>query len=180
MGEKSDTKGIYPIDIGPVVSASHLASGAMPSMSEMEFALTVVNNAFSRWMVRCMTAVGYAGMAPVDVLVLHSVNHREREKTLSDICLVLNIEDTHVVTYAVKKLTGLGLVKSGKRGKEKIVSITEEGADACNRYRDVREALLISSIKSMGLEEGEVSRIAAMLRALSGQYDQASRGAASL
>ncbi len=180
MGKKSDTNGVIPVDIGPVVSASHLASGAMPSISEMEFALTVVNNAFSRWMVRCMTAVGYAGMAPVDVLVLHSVNHREREKTLSDICLVLNIEDTHVVTYAVKKLIGLGLVKSGKRGKEKTVSITEEGASACTRYRDVREALLISSIKSMGLEEDQVSRVAAMLRALSGQYDQAARGAASL
>lgn len=180
MVVKSGTNNTISADIGPVVSASHLASGAMPSMSEMEFALTVVNNAFSRWMVRCMTAVGHAGMAPVDVLVLHSVNHRKREKTLSDICLVLNIEDTHVVTYAVKKLVGLGLVKSGKRGKEKTVSITEEGADACNRYRDVREALLIASIKSMGLEEGEVSRIAAMLRALSGQYDQAARGAASL
>ncbi len=167
-------------DIGPVVSASHLASGAMPAMSEMEFALTVVNNAFSRWMVRCTQATGYPGLAPVDILILHSVNHREREKTLSDICLVLNIEDTHVVTYAVKKLVGLKLVKSGKRGKEKTVTITVEGAAACEKYRDIREALLISSIKAMGLDEEEVSRVAGMLRALSGQYDQAARGAASL
>ncbi len=167
-------------DIGPVVSASHLASGAMPAMSEMEFALTVVNNAFSRWMVRCTQATGYPGLAPVDILILHSVNHREREKTLSDICLVLNIEDTHVVTYAVKKLVALKLVKSGKRGKEKTVTITAEGAAACEKYRDIREALLIESIKAMGLDEEEVSRVAAMLRALSGQYDQAARGAASL
>ncbi len=180
MSKPSDKSSSATLDIGPVVSASHLATGAMPAMSEMEFALTVVHNAFSRWMVRCMTAIGYAGMAPVDVLILHSVNHREREKTLSDICLVLNIEDTHVVTYAVKKLVGLGLVKSGKRGKEKTVVITDEGSSACTRYRDVREALLISSIKSMGLQDEEVSRIAAMLRALSGQYDQAARGAASL
>jgi len=180
MSKKSDQIPTSKIDIGPVVSASHLASGAMPAMSEMEFALTVVNNAFSRWMVRCTTAIGIPGLAPVDVLILHSVNHREREKTLADICLVLNIEDTHVVTYAVKKLISLDLVKSGKRGKEKTVSITKEGADACTRYRDVREALLISSIKSMGLDESEVSRVAALLRALSGQYDQAARGAASL
>ena len=73
MSKKSDTNGVNPVNIGPVVSASHLATGAMPSMSEMEFAMTVVHNAFSRWMVRCMTAVGYAGMAPIDVLVLHSV-----------------------------------------------------------------------------------------------------------
>lgn len=176
MSDKTGTK----TGIGPVVSASHLASGAMPAMSEMEFALTVVNNAFSRWMVRCMTAVGYPGLTPVDVLILHSVNHREREKTLADICLVLNIEDTHVVTYAIKKLIGLELVAGGKRGKEKTVAITATGAAACTRYRDIREALLISSVTSMGLDEAEVSRVAGMLRAISGQYDQAARGAASL
>ncbi len=166
--------------IGPVVSASHLAAGAMPALSEMEFALTVVNNAFSRWMVHGMTAAGYPGLTPLEVLILHSVNHREREKTLADICLVLNIEDTHVATYAIKKLVKLGLVATGKRGKEKTVAITRKGASACDRYREIREALLIDSVKSMGLDDGEVSRLAALLRALSGQYDQSARGAASL
>ena len=31
--------------IGPVVAASHLASGAMPALSEVEFALTMMVNA---------------------------------------------------------------------------------------------------------------------------------------
>ncbi len=166
--------------IGPIVSAAHLADGAMPALSELEFALTVLSNAFQRWTVRCMGAAGVSGLAPIDVLILHAANHRGREKTLADICMMFNIEDTHVVAYALKKLEGLGLIETGRRGKEKTVRVTDEGAEACRRHREVRETLLVASIKSLNFDEAEVSRIAALMRALSGQYDQAARSAASL
>ena len=42
--------------LGPIVSSSHLADGAMPALSEMEFALIVAQNAFARWTTRCMDA----------------------------------------------------------------------------------------------------------------------------
>ena len=177
MAEKSP---LEKMSVGPIVSSSQLASGAMPAMSEMEYALIVAGNAFSRWMVRCMDAAEPSGLTQLEAQVLHSANHRDREKTLGDLCTMLNIEDTHLVTYAIKKLVGLKLVETGKRGKEKTVLITQEGRDACTRYKEVREALLISSIQAMGVEEEDISRIAGMLRALSGQYDQAARGAASL
>ncbi len=166
--------------VGPIVSSSQLADGGMPALSEMEYALTIASNAFSRWVVRCMDAAGLAGLTPLDVQILHSANHRERQKTLADLCTMLNIEDTHLVNYAIKKLVRLKLVTSGKRGKEKTVVITKQGAAAAARYKEVREALLVSSIKAMGVEEKDVSRIAALLRAFSGQYDQAARAAASL
>ena len=44
--------------LGPVVSSAHLADSGLPELSEMEFALTMANHAFQRWMVRCMTAAG--------------------------------------------------------------------------------------------------------------------------
>jgi len=166
--------------VGPVVSAAHLASGAMPSLSEVEFALMMTSNAFSRWMTRCMSSAGVEGLTALEVFLLHTVNHRGREKTLADICLILNIEDTHTVTYALKKLENRRLVSSGRRGKEKTVSITEAGEQACLRYREVREAVLIDALKEVGLDETELSRIAAVLRVLSGHYDQAARSAASL
>ena len=166
--------------IGPVVSASHLADGALPPLSEVEFALTIISNAFQRWTVRCMSAGGIPGLTPVEVLILHAVNHRGREKTLADLCMMFNIEDTHIVAYALKKLQGLGLVAGGKRGKEKTARVTDEGATACKRYRDVREALLVDSVKRLNFNEAELSGIAALMRALSGQYDQAARAASSL
>jgi predicted MarR family transcription regulator len=168
------------LPVGPVVSAAHLASGRLPALSELEFALNVATNAYQRWMVRGMAAAGVAGLAPVDVQILHHVNHRDREKTLADLCLVLNIEDTHLVNYAIKKLAGLGLVRTGRRGKEKTIAITEKGFAACERYHEVREALLIRGVAALGFEAEAISGLAALMRALSGQYDQAARGAASL
>lgn len=166
--------------IGPVVAAAHLADGAMPALSEMEFALTVAANAFQRWMVRCMAAAGVPGLQPIDVQILHTVAHRGREKTLADLCMMFNIEDTHVVAYALKKLESHELIETGRRGKEKTVKVTEKGLGACQRYREIREALLVSSVKTLKFDDEETSAIAATLRALSGQYDQAARGAAIL
>jgi predicted MarR family transcription regulator len=176
----SDNTPDQPPSIGPVVSSAHLASGAMPALSEVEFAVTMMVNAYHRWMVRCMSASGTEGMSPLDVLVLHSINHRGRPKTLSDICLVLNIEDTHTVTYAMKKLEKAGLIKSGRRGKEKTAEITESGETACLEYRRLREALLVKPMKALGLDENELSRLAATLRLVSGNYDQAARAAAAM
>ncbi len=165
---------------GPVVSSAHLANSGLPELSEMEFALTMANNAFQRWMSRCMAAAGMPGLAPLEVLVVHLVPHRARPKSLADICLVLNIEDTHIVSYAVKKLTGHGLVETGRKGKEKTVTVTPAGAEYCTLYGQVRERLLVRSVQPLGLDRAEMSRLAALLRALSGCYDQAARGAAAL
>lgn len=167
-------------NVGPVVSSAHLANSAMPEVSEMEFAMAMGNHAFQRWMTRCMDAAGASGMAPLEIQVLHLVHHRERPKTLADICLVLNIEDTHTVNYALRKLVERKLVTTGRKGKEKTVSITDTGAELCRKYGTVREALLIRSLKATGIDPAEVSRLAALLRAMSGGYDQAARAAASL
>jgi predicted MarR family transcription regulator len=177
--EESQAPG-KPGSLGPIVSSGHLASGAMPVLSEIEFGMIMLNNAFSRWIVRCMAAAGIPDLSPLDVLVLHNINHRGKAKTLSDICLVLNIEDTHVVSYALKKLERLKLVKAGKRGKEKLVAATPDGERACARYREVREALLVSSVKALTFDEAQIAEMAALMRGLSGQYDQAARSAASL
>jgi predicted MarR family transcription regulator len=166
--------------IGPVVSAAHLADGAVPELSELEFALTVASNAFQRWMVHCMAAAGVAGLAPIDVQILHAVNHRGRDKTLADLCMMFNIEDTHVVSYALKKLQSHGLVTTGRRGKEKTVMITAPGQDACGRYRAVREKLLASGLKAFNVDRSAMRDASALLQVLSGQYDQAARSAASL
>ena len=166
--------------IGPVVSSAHLATGALPALSEVEFGLIMASNAFNRWIVRCMGAAGWPDLSALDVLILHTVNHRDRAKKLADICLVLNIEDTHLVSYSLRKLEGQKLIKSGRQGKEKTVSITDAGEKACESYRKIREALLVKAVKAVGLEPEPLSETAALIRALSGHYDQAARAAAAM
>ncbi|WP_127522853.1 winged helix DNA-binding protein [Mesorhizobium sp. Z1-4] len=165
---------------GPIVSSAHLADSALPALSELEFGLILSGHAFERWMVHCMTAAGEPGLTAIDVLVLHSANHRGRPKRISDLCIVLGIEDTHVVIYAIKKLEKRGLLKGTRSGKEKLIGTTEKGVETCMRYREIREELLVESVRGLGLDPKVTSTVAAMLRALSGHYDQAARAAASL
>lgn len=164
---------------GRIVSSAHLVSAKVPELSEMEFGMILAWHAFSRWMMRCMAAAGVSDMTPIDVLVLHHVVHRQSEKKLADICFVLNVEDTHVVSYSLKKLIAAGLVQSTKRGKEVFFSATAAGVAACLRYRDVREACLLPGFSGEAEENARLGDLARMLRTLSGRYDQAARAASA-
>lgn len=165
--------------LGHVVSSAHLAEGSAPELSEFEFGLTLANHSYHRWMVRAIALAGYPDLSTLDVLILHSIHHRARAKTLADICLVLNIEDTHTVNYAVKKLRKAGLVEEGRRGKEKTVAVTEEGAEACEKYREIRNHLLLEAFEDLGIDPSQFSTLSRLMRLMAGQYDQAARAAAT-
>jgi predicted MarR family transcription regulator len=161
-----------------IVSSSHLVSPRSAELSEFEFGLIVAWNAFSRWAMRCMAAAGVGDLTITDVLLLHHVNHRARNKKLADICFVLNYEDTHVVAYSLKKLVGAGLVATAKIGKEVFYSPTAAGEAAVMAYRSVREQCLVESLDTeLNAPIGELARL---LRTMSGMYDQAARAASSL
>lgn len=164
---------------GRIVSSAHLVSEKVPELSEMEFGMILAWHAFARWMMRCMASAGVTDMTPIDVLVLHHVTHRGNEKKLADICFVLNVEDTHVVSYSLKKLVSMGLVQNAKRGKEVFFSATQAGVDACLRYRDVRDACLLPGFSGAADENARLGDLARMLRTLSGRYDQAARAASA-
>jgi predicted MarR family transcription regulator len=166
---------------GPrILSSSHLADGPASELSEFEFGLIVAHNAFSRWVIRCIAAAGMPDLTITDALVLHHVRHRDRPKKLSDICFTLNYEDTHVVSYSLKKLVGLGLLSSARHGKEVLYATTVEGRALVDRYREVRNACLLSALGGDLGDAETLADTAQLLRALSGLYDQAARAAASL
>lgn len=163
-----------------LVSSSHLVSDRSRELSEFEFGLIIAGHAFDRWVVRCMAAAGVKDLATLEVLLLHHVNHRARAKKLADVAFMMNIEDTHVVAYALKKLVALGLVMSEKRGKEVLFSTTAKGQQHIARYREIREACLVATVGGDGAQNFELGELARFLRMLSGAYDQAARAATSL
>src|SRR3990172_6523935 len=79
-----------PAGRAPIVSSAHLVSPKSAEMSEFEFGLIVAGNAFHRWIVHCMSAAGLKDLTPLDVLVLHHVTHRARNKRFADICFIIN------------------------------------------------------------------------------------------
>jgi predicted MarR family transcription regulator len=164
----------------PIVSSAHLVSPHSAEMSEFEFGLIVAGNAFHRWVVHCMSAAGLKDLTALDVLVLHHVTHRARNKRLADIAFIMNVEDTHLINYSLKKLQGLGVVESSKNGKEVTYASTEVGKGFVTRYREIRESCLIDALKADDALNHDIGQLARLLRVLSGIYDQAARSAASL
>jgi predicted MarR family transcription regulator len=169
-GKKTTARGI--------VSSSHLVSPRSVELSELEFGLIVAWNAFSRWAMRCMAAAGRPDLTITDVLVLHHINHRARNKQLADICFVLNYEDAHVVGYSLKKLVAAGLARGDKQGKEVFYSPTPTGEAAVQKYREVRETCLVDNLDVE--RNHDIGELARLLRTMSGMYDQAARAATSL
>lgn len=163
-----------------IVSSRHLAEGENWESSEVEYGMIIAYNAFSRWMTRCMSAAGNTDLTPLEILVLHNANHRGRDKRLTDICFLLNIEDTHTVNYALRKLMKMELLTSEKRGKEVFYRTSDAGQNLCEAYRNIRNLCFVDGLSKTDLTGDQMREIAASLRSLSGQYDQASRAAASL
>lgn len=162
-----------------ITSSKHLADDSLP-LSELEFALTTLNNAFTQWIVRCSNAACEHELNAIEILTLHNIHQRENQPRINDICFMLNIQDTHTVNYALKKLIKNKLIKGTKRGKEVFYQTTREGSKACEEYRKIRESCLINSLKELGDNTEKLSDIATTLRALSGLYDQAARSAVAM
>ncbi|MFK8083654.1 MAG: winged helix DNA-binding protein [Granulosicoccus sp.] len=163
-----------------IVSSRHLANSDGWQLSEFEYGLIIAYNGFCRWMSKCMQAAGNQEMASLDILVIHHINHRAKQKKLSDICFLLNVEDAHTVNYAIRKLLKAELVVGKKQGKEMYYSTTKSGEELCDQYRQIREQCLLEGLTRLDMEPEDLSEIASVLRSLSGLYDQASRSAASL
>ncbi len=163
-----------------LLESAHLAAGLGNELSELEGNLIVASAAFSRWTVRCMAAAGQPDLAHLEVMVLQSVDHQDQARKLADICLVLNVEDTHLVGYAIKKLVKRGLVDSVRPGREKRYSTSAAGREACRRFDEVRGQCLLQAFAQTGLKTEEIRRLAGVLGAFSGLYEQAARAATVL
>lgn len=177
MDEGPDASNLGEEDGIAVVSSQHLVPPQLPAWAQFEYGLILAWHAFARWMVRCMAAAGEAEAAPTDVLVLHHLRHRGTPKRIADIAFVLDIEDTHVVSYSLKKLVKKGWARSQRKGKETWFEVTEAGMALCERYRTIREQCLIEHLTTGEGENRRLVELARALRKISGDYDAAARAA---
>lgn len=166
--------GTFPV---PVPGQPHpfVASRQSHELSEFEYSLIILAFGFMRWVQHCMEAASFRGLNSLDVLVLHTVNHRARGRRLAEICMVLNIDDTHLVSYSLKKLIAADLVKVLPTGRERHFETTPRGDDACMAYRKVREKFLVPSLAWLSGERNMVHDTGAFMRTMTAIYDQAGR-----
>ncbi|AEC21278.1 hypothetical protein PT7_2738 [Pusillimonas sp. T7-7] len=135
-------------------------------------------NAFTRWLVKGASATDVGEMNFLDVVVLHQLKHRSKNKKVADICFVLNFDDVHVVTYSLKKLVAARLAIGEKVGKEVLYRTTEAGEAAIESYRQVREQCLMSNVDDA--LNTHLRELASSLGNLTSLYERAARSASTL
>lgn len=146
-----------------------------PTMTQFELSLIVAKNAHEQWGLRCAAAAGIKGYSTMELVVLHMVGYGS--KRIVDICFGLKIEDTHLVSYALKKLIRAQLVESKRIGKDTFFLLTEKGREYIDAYTTVRKRFLIRALAKFAGEELDLDQLTDMLRILSGLYEQAARNA---
>ncbi|MGK2888959.1 MAG: winged helix DNA-binding protein [Candidatus Malihini olakiniferum] len=102
-----------------------------------------------------MAGAGEADLAVNDILLLHHVHHRGCSKKLADICFTLNYEDTHVINYYLKKLMTMQLISGEQSCKEVFYTTTPAGVALVERFRDVRNRCLLTTMAGE-VKDGEV------------------------
>jgi predicted MarR family transcription regulator len=147
------------------------------ALSALEYTFITLMFGFSRWAEACMAAANVDGLGALDIFVLHSVNHRARGRRLSEICTVMNVGDSYLIAYSLKKLLAAGLIVADRRGRERHYSTTEQGDRACAEYRRIREEHLVKTFFCDPELGEDMSRITKFLSRMIADYDQAGRSA---
>jgi predicted MarR family transcription regulator len=93
---------------------------------------------------------------------------------------VLNIEDSHVASYSLKKLVDYGYAEYHQHGRDRLYRPTADGEDLCKRYLELRREALVAGLSLDGADLDAISAAGRALTRLAGYYAQASRTAAVL
>src|SRR5579864_6497293 len=95
-------------------------------LSQLEVSLTVLWNSARRWLSKRSSV---NGLSDLDVFLMHMLAYRNTPLRASDLAFALAIDDMHLVSYSLKKLTKMGLTTSAKSGKEVVYRATSEAVE---------------------------------------------------
>ncbi len=151
-----------------------------PVHGDLDLGMVGAMHAYQRWIVRAMQDAGLKELTAIDALVLGQLEQRAHHKRLADICFILNIGDTGVVWYSLRKLVSQGVVQTDKHGKEVIYSVTPAGAAYLRVFHEIREQRLLDAIAALRLDADALAELAWYLRRMSGVYDEAVRVASGI
>src|SRR3954469_76633 len=116
-------------------------------LSELELTLTVLWNSVARWMNQRNNSSIVSGLSDLDVFLLHLLVYRNKQLRGVDLAFALAIDDMHLVSYSLKKLTKLGVTTSERRGKEVFYQATKKGREHYLEFLDDRRKYLEPAMK---------------------------------
>jgi predicted MarR family transcription regulator len=146
-------------------------------LSDFEFGLERLAQAYYRWKAACLSAVCDVPLTGDDVAVLNIVRMGDEPKRLSEIGQLLNRVDVPNLQYATRKLTRAGLIETegGSSRKETRYRVTATGHSVTEAYAALRAATLPPMIDALEGWTAKSEATRAQLDLISGLYAQAAQ-----
>jgi predicted MarR family transcription regulator len=120
-------------------------------LSDFEFGLERLAQAYYRWKAACLAAVCDVPLTGDDVAVLNVVRMGDEPKRLSEIGQLLNRVDVPNLQYATRKLVRVGLIETegGSSRKETRYRATATGRSVTEAYAALRAATLPPMLEAL-------------------------------
>jgi predicted MarR family transcription regulator len=160
----------------------HLAATRRDEVfTSFEFGLLQTVAAFERWSVQATRLSGGSdSLSFSEVVLLHMVRMHDRSKDAATLAKLVNRDDLPNVLYSLRKLANLGLIEKTKVGSATFFQVTEQGRVETERYAELRQAILLSSVDSVANMEENLAFVTTILSIVTGFYESAARECASL
>jgi predicted MarR family transcription regulator len=146
-------------------------------LSEFEFRLERLAQAYYRWKASCLAAVCDVPLTGDDVAVLNVVRMGDEPKRLSEIGQLLNRVDVPNLQYATRKLVKAGLIETegSSSRKETRYRATETGHAVTEAYAGLRAATLPPMLEALEGWAEKSAAAGAHLELVSSLYAQAAQ-----
>jgi predicted MarR family transcription regulator len=146
-------------------------------LSDFEFGLERLAQAYYRWKAACLAAVCDVPLTGDDVAVLNVVRMGDEPKRLSEIGQLLNRVDVPNLQYATRKLVRAGLIETEGHSsrKETRYRATATGRSVTEAYAALRAATLPPMLDALDGWPAKSETTRVQLDLLSSLYAQAAQ-----
>ena len=146
-------------------------------LSEFEFRLERLAQAYYRWKASCLAAVCDVPLTGDDVAVLNVVRMGGEPKRLSEVGQFLNRVDVPNLQYAARKLVKAGLIETegSSSRKETRYRATGTGRSVTEAYAALRAATLPPMLEAMDGWADKSAAAGSHLELVSSLYTQAAQ-----
>jgi predicted MarR family transcription regulator len=146
-------------------------------LSDFEFGLERLAQAYYRWKAACLAAVCDVPLTGDDVAVLNVVRMGDEPKRLSEIGQLLNRVDVPNLQYATRKLVRSGLIETegSSSRKETRYRATATGRSVTEAYAALRAATLPPMLEALDGWAAKCETTSVHLDLISSLYAQAAQ-----
>ena len=146
-------------------------------LSDFEFGLERLAQAYYRWKAACLAAVCDVPLTGDDVAVLNVVRMGDEPKRLSEIGQLLNRVDVPNLQYATRKLVRVGLIETegSSSRKETRYRATATGYSVTEAYAALRAATLPPMLEALDGWAAKSETTSIQLDLISSLYAQAAQ-----